>query len=57
MSCRLLALAAGMPASAGPQQRASADAGLSLALRLGLPASDLLKALKVRFRSELPLIS
>ena len=44
---RLLALAAALPASAGPQQRAAAEAGLKLALHLDLPASSLLNALKV----------
>ena len=43
---RLLRLAAGVPSAAGPQQRTAAEAGLQLALRLGLRAEALLQALQ-----------
>ena len=46
--CRLLALASRLRPGAGPQQRAAAEAGLALALRLGLPPAALLAALQVR---------
>lgn len=39
-------MAAGVLPSAGPQQRAAAEAGLQLALRLGLQAASLLQALQ-----------
>jgi len=50
---RLLGLAAGV--RAGPQQRAAAEAGLNLALRLGLPATSLLAALQASTETVRPL--
>lgn len=46
VSNRLLRLATGVPSGAGPQQRTAAEAGLQLALRLGLRVEVLLQALQ-----------